>query len=136
MAAKVLHVGDDICHRIPVMEMDGIVVHRCACSVESVRALLKEEDSISAVAFNNDMFPPADAVVSTARELCDAPLILFDNALAECDEERFDIVIESPSAPSEWVKTLRQAIEDAGRFAETDGGCQQVAAVCETPKRA
>ena len=127
-AAIVLHVGDDTCYRIPVMEMSGIVVRRCACSVESVRALLKEEDSISAVAFNSDMFPPEDAVVSAARELCDAPLILFDNPLVECDEERFDVVIEVHAAPSVWAKTLRQAIEDAGKVRERS---RQLQADCE-----
>ncbi|HEX5282579.1 MAG TPA: hypothetical protein VFW30_00535 [Bryocella sp.] len=120
MAATVLHVGDDICHRIPVMELSGIVVRRCDCSVDSLRALLKEEDSISAVAFNNDIASPADAVVSTARELCDAPLILFENGSVECDDERFDVVIEVPTAPSVWADTLRRTIEGSRGLRERE----------------
>lgn len=116
MAATVLHVGNDTCHRIPVMEMSGIVVRRCECSVDSVRALLQEEDSIAAVAFNNDTFPLTDAVVSTARELSDAPLILFESASVKCDDERFDVVIEVLTEPSVWAKTLHQAIEKRARL--------------------
>lgn len=118
-AARILYVGDDICHRIPVMESHGVVVLRSAPSVAGVRSLLADGDALSGVAFQNDVCPPPSAVVSTARELSRAPLILLKNPMVECDERAFDIVIAvDGTAPAVWSKTLIQAVEEARRLRE------------------
>lgn len=117
-AARVLHVGDDLCHRIPVIEMSGIVVFRSESSAAGLRTSLMKGDLFSALTFQNDMRPPEDVVVSTARELCRAPLILLRNPMIECDERRFDLVIDVEEPPAVWSKTLKQVIEESRRIGE------------------
>jgi|SRR5215469_1086295 len=133
-AARVLYVGDDICHRIPVMESTGICVLRAECSVGGVRGSLVTREPISAVTFNNDVFPPPKAVVSTARELALAPLILLRNTAVECDEEVFDAVIDMDFSPTIWTKSLEQIIAEAHRIQKQSRQlhreCEAVRDVC------
>jgi len=112
-AGPILYVGDDICHRIPVMEMSGIVVVRSECSVGGVRASFEKNGHFSAVTFHNDVFPPDEMVVATARELSRAPLILFKSPAVDCEDWLFDLVISVPTPPDLWSRSLEQAIADA-----------------------
>ena len=114
----VLFVGEDLCHRIPVMESKGIRVARSACSVADVRAALVKGDWISVVTFHNDLFPPPEPVVLAAREISSAPLVLFRNPVVDCDEREFDVVIPVPVSPDIWSKTLTEAIEESHRLRE------------------
>ena len=117
-AGPILYVGDDICHRIPVMEMSGIVVVRSDCSVGGVRASLAKGGQFSAVTFHNDVFPPQEKVVTTAREHSRAALVLFKNAAVECEDWLFDLVIAVPAPPDVWSRWLGQAIADARKVHE------------------
>lgn len=117
-AATILYVGDDFCHRIPVMESRGIYVVRTACSVEGVRSSLAKSDGFSAVTFHNDRFPPAEPVVSAAREIFAAPLVLFRNPAVDCNERAFDLIIPVPMSPEVWSKCLSEAIEGSRRLRE------------------
>ena len=112
-AATILHVGDDICHRIPVMEKNGLVVVRVECSVGGVRSSFVNGDIYSAVTFHNDTVPLQDDVIAAARELSHAPLVLFENTSTEHDEEFFDLVIPALTSPMVWSKTVRQAISES-----------------------
>jgi hypothetical protein len=114
VTATILYVGDDLCHRVPVMETNGMCVVRSACSVAAVRAALAKGDGLSAVTFHNDLFAPPEAVVSTAREMCKAPLILFESPAVDCDEQAFDFVIPA-MPPDVWTEALAEAIEQARR---------------------
>jgi hypothetical protein len=113
MAASILHVGDDRCYRIPVMETAGLVVVRSECSVEGVRTVFAQEQVFSAVAFPIDEHPHFLEVVSTARSLTKAPLILFSDLLILADASAFDLVIPSEASPVWWLKSLGEAIADA-----------------------
>jgi len=123
-AAAVLYVGDDVCHRIPVMESAGIVVLRAECSIAGVRRSLARAKLLSAVTFHNDLFPPARAVVSTAREFSRAPLILFRNPFVECDDRLFDLVLPVGS-PAVWSKSLAQTLEESRRICEASRQLRQ-----------
>lgn len=114
--ATVLYVGDDICHRIPVMESNGILVFRSECSVGGLRTSLAKGDLFSAVTFHNDIVAPASKVVSIARELCHAPLVLFRNYSIDCDETAFDLVIPVPMPPEVWTKSIAAAIGEARKI--------------------
>lgn len=130
-AAAVLHVGDDFCHRIPVLERNGVLVLRTECSVVGVRGSFAKGDLFSAVTFHNDVLPPLGAVVSTVRELSRAPLILFRNPTVDCDERPFDLVIDvDGTPPAVWSKTLREAIEESRKLREKSQQlCQDCAAL-------
>jgi hypothetical protein len=115
VTATILYVGDDLCHRVPVMETNGMRVVCSACSVAAVRAALAKCEGFSAVTFHNDLFAPRDAVVSTARKMCKAPLILFRNPAVDCDEQAFDFVIPVPMEPDVWTDALAEAIVETRR---------------------
>jgi hypothetical protein len=116
--ATILYVGDDLCHRIPVMATKGNRVVRSACSVAAVRAALAKGDGFSAVTFHNDLSAPPEAVVSTAREMCSAPLILFRNPTVNCDEQAFDLVIPVPMPVDVWTTALAEVIEETRKIRE------------------
>ena len=117
-AAPILYVGDDSCHRIPVIERNGMVVLRSSCSVDGVRAFLANNGRFSAVTFHNDLVAPAGAIVSVARSLCRGPLVLFENSSVECDDRLFDVVIQVPTPPDVWTKILRESIKQAFEIRE------------------
>lgn len=118
-AATILFVGDDHCHRVPVMETNGMRVVRSACSVEAVRAALAK-----GAAFRLSRFITIplrrQAVVSTARELCKAPLILFKNPAVDCEERAFDFEITVPMSPDVLTRALAEAIEEARKSMERE----------------
>jgi hypothetical protein len=68
-------------------------------------------------------------VVSAARELCRAPLILFRNLSIDCDERAFDLVITVPTAPDVWAKALSAAIRESRRIHEQS---RRLRADCES----
>lgn len=112
-AGAILYVGDDICHRVAVMESAGITVLRTECSVSGVRSSFASGRIFSAVTFHNDLVPPRESVVTTARELSRTPLILFKNPGIDCEDWLFDLIISVPTPPEVWSKSLQQAIKDA-----------------------
>lgn len=111
--ASILFVGEDTCHRVPVIENAGIAVVRSECSTGSVQSALLADPLFSAITFHNDFLAPSGAVVSTARRLSPAPLVLFENPSVDCDRRLFDRVIRAPGSPAEWLRSLREAIEEA-----------------------
>ena len=110
--ATVLHVGDDLCHRIPVMELAGLTVLRTECSVAALEDLFAEGKTFSGIAFHNEIATPLPPLVSTARTFSNAPLVLFQNSLLECDEYLFDLVIPVHTPPTAWLKSLEEAIRE------------------------
>jgi hypothetical protein len=112
-AASILHVGDDLSYRIPVMETAGLTVVRSECAVPAVEHRLAQPAAFSAITFHCDAVPPDSMVVSATRGLSAAPLVLFQNPLIEGDAACFDLVIEAHTPPSTWVRSLKVAIENA-----------------------
>jgi hypothetical protein len=117
-AGAILYVGEDICHRIPVMERAGIVVLQSECSIDRVRQVLAKSNNFAAVTFHNDLVAPASEVVTTVRELSRAPLILFRNPLVDCDDWLFDLVISVPTPPEVWASSLGTAIREEHHLRE------------------
>lgn len=113
VAAAILHVGEDICRRIPVMEARGYVVHRSEPSTDCICSAFARGSSFSVITFHNDLVPPSPIAVSTARSLSAAPLVLFENASVDSDERIFDYIIPAQSRPLEWLRLLEDAIARA-----------------------
>jgi hypothetical protein len=117
-AVSILHVGEDLCYRVPVMEAAGLFVFRSECSIEGVRTALAQDDGFSAVAFAIDRRPHFPTVVSTARSLTKAPLVLFNDLSGHVDVSAFDLVIVPEESPVWWLKSLDSAIVDARNVRE------------------
>ena len=117
-AATILHVGDDICHRIPIMERNGLFVVRSECSIAGVRRSFATGDIFCAVTFHNDLFPVRRELVLAARDLSRAPLIFFENTLVDHDDELFNLVIRVPTPPEVWSRTLKEVIRQSRQIHE------------------
>ncbi|HTZ57175.1 MAG TPA: hypothetical protein VMB49_03720 [Acidobacteriaceae bacterium] len=115
-AATILHVGDDICHRIPVMKKSGFAVLRSDCSAGGIRDAFARKIPFSVVTFHNALSAPSPSLVSTARSLTAAPFALFANPFVDFDQELFELVIFAYTRPEIWVEALRSTIEEAHRI--------------------
>lgn len=129
-AATILHVGNDNCHRIPVMENAGLAVVKCEPSVSSVEKAFAGTTAFSGIAFHNQIAASLGTLASTARRLSTAPLILFRNTFADCDEHLFDLVIPVQTPPPVWLKSLEAAISVSCHLQqESELLCQDAAKV-------
>jgi len=108
--STILNVGDDPCYRIPVMERAGLIVVRTQCSVGALEDAFAVGTIFSAITFHTEVDGPVQAAVSSARRLCEAPLILFQNSSTRCDENLFDLIIPAQTPPALWLKSLQEAI--------------------------
>jgi hypothetical protein len=110
--ATILHVGEDICYRIPVMEMAGLEVRRAPCTVEGLRSALAENEHFTSLAFEVETGPVPEPVLSVARSQS-SPLVLFENPTTECLADAFDLVIPHHTPPEVWLQCLRLAVAHA-----------------------
>jgi hypothetical protein len=110
--ARILHVGEDTCHRIPVMERAGLVVCRTVCSVDGVRGALASNEKFSALTFHIDADPIPHSVLTVARSLPSA-LVLFENPGIEYDPQSFDLVIPTQTPPLTWLRCLQSVIRSS-----------------------
>lgn len=116
--ATLLHVGDDICHRIPVMERAGLIVSRSEASMSAVQSALTPGDEFAAITFHNDVKPVSSEVVYIARQLSVAPIVFFENQSVDREDCEFDLVIRDYTPPAVWVPTLVDAIEQSRKIRE------------------
>lgn len=110
--ARILHVGDDTCHRIPVMERAGLEVCRTICSVDGVRGALAGNENFSALAFHVDVDPIPNGVLTVAR-LWRSPLVLFESPGVEYDPQSFDLIIPTQTPPLTWLQCLQAVVRSS-----------------------
>jgi hypothetical protein len=107
--ATILHVGEDICYRIPLMEMAGLRVRQAPCTVEGLRRALGAHEQFSSLAFEVETGPVPVPVLNVARSQ-PSPLVLFENPTTECLPDPFDLVIPHHTPPDVWLQCLRVVI--------------------------
>jgi hypothetical protein len=109
----ILHIGEDLCQRIPVMEAAGFVVFQSDCFVLAVQSAFAREEEYSAIIFHNDFAAIPENTVHEARDLSEAPLILFQNPTIDCNDGDFDLVVPALTPPDIWLEKLREVIQAA-----------------------
>ncbi len=109
--STILHVGNDTCQRIPVMQRAGFIVVQSPESISAIRGVLLGQQALSAVIFHSDYSAPAEPILRESRRLSAAPLVLFQNPTITCIEESFDLVIPVLTPPAIWLKKLKEVIE-------------------------
>lgn len=117
-ATTILHVGEDVCQRIPVMETAGFAVLKTKIALPAIHAAFDHGDSFSAVIFHSDIHAPSRAAVYEARNLSTAPFVLFQNPSVSCANEDFDFIIPVLTPPAVWLKGLSQVIADSLKLRE------------------
>jgi hypothetical protein len=121
----ILHLGDDLCYRIPLMEQAGLISVRTECSVKALQTAFTAGQAFSGIAFHSEPTRHFGTVVETAHRLSTAPLILFRNSLADCDERMFDLIVPVQTPPDIWLKSLQETIGKYRRLRETSERLRQ-----------
>lgn len=106
----ILHIGEDVCQRIPVIESAGFVVLKCEIALPAIRTAFDHGDNFSAILFHSDISAPPVPTVRETRSLSQAPLILFQNPAIICNETDFNLVIPPLTPPALWLKSLKEAV--------------------------
>lgn len=109
--STILHIGEDVCQRIPVMETAGFAVFQSPCSIPAIHTAFDREEDYSAVVFHTDIAAVPEVAVRETRDLSEAPLVLFQNPTITCDEGEFDLVIPALTPPDIWLEKLRDVIQ-------------------------
>lgn len=118
MATTILHVGDDLCRRIPVMETAGFLVFRSKVEIPAIRTAFNREEDYSAVVFHNDIAAVPEEAVQETRSLSEAPLVLFQNPTVASNDDEFDLVIPALTPPNVWLEKLRELIHTSRETCE------------------
>lgn len=111
MATTILHIGDDLCRRIPVMETAGFLVFRSKGEIPAIHTAFNREEDYAAVVFHNDIAAVSEDAVQETRSLSEAPLVLFQNPTVASNDSEFDLVIPALTPPNVWLEKLQELIQ-------------------------
>ena len=126
-ATSILHIGNDICQRIPVVRSASFAMFQAEDSIPVIRNAFAGGDSFSAVTFHGDISAPSSSVVRAARRLSAAPLVFFENPSVYYEKIYFDfdILIPALASPNFWLKKLHDLIEVSRELRERSIRLQQ-----------
>ena len=110
MAASVVHFGDDVCFRLPVLRSAGYTVAECDSLEMLTAALARNPDAVLLEA--EPLAPMRDAAV-LVRSSSRAALILFCNETGRPVPDEFDLVIPSLTAPEQWLDKIAALLQQS-----------------------
>lgn len=116
--STVLHVGDDLCQRIPVMQTAGFIVFQSECAIPAIHHAFGRGGGFSAVIFHSDISAPPAPAIRETRALSPAPFVLFQNPTVICDDSEFDLIIPALTPLDIWLEKLREIIQAARELCE------------------
>ena len=108
MAATVVHFGEDICYRLPVLRSAGYAVEQCD-SLEQFSTFLSSAPDV--VVLEEDPQVPLLKAISFTRARSSASLVLFRHDIAMTLAEGCDLVIPTLTAPEEWLSKIAMLLE-------------------------
>ncbi len=122
----ILYCGMDDCLRIPVLQVAGFHVARCASMME-LEHWLEDEPEIGAVLFEEARGKPADSAAELARERSTAALMLFRHPAGDSSEKNFDLIIDPATPPARWLQQVAEILLARAGFAGATPGWAQIA---------
>ena len=137
-ATTILHIGNDICQRIPVMRSVSLAVFQAEDSIPAMLKAFAGGDSFSAITFHADISAPSSSVVWQARRLSAAPLVFFENPWVYYERSYFDfdVVIPTLAPPNFWLKKLHDVIEISRELRERSSQLRQECAIIRSAYQA
>jgi hypothetical protein len=121
-AARVLHFGEDGCHRLAVLRSVGFYADLCDSSAELEQRI--QAGNLDAVLFTELPLRPPELAELHSRVA--VPFVFFGDTQA--NPTTFDLVIEPITSPAVWLERLRRTIDDARRLRRQ---CAQIRARSE-----
>lgn len=108
MATNLIHFGEDICFRLPVLQSAGYAVADCH-SVEMLSAALSKGPEAVLLEEEPKLLVQAAAFLTRSRST--ASLILFRSEVDSFTAGDFDLIIPSLTPPDEWLTEIVTLLE-------------------------
>jgi hypothetical protein len=109
MSARIIHVGEDACHRVGVLVSAGYRVEECH-SIEKLREVLESDSQPDAVVITEEHSKLFRQAVALLHEHTEFPLILFGELQRSITESEFDLVIPFLASPEAWLSQVATLI--------------------------
>jgi hypothetical protein len=110
MFARVIHFGQDDCHRLMVLRSAGYLVKDCL-SLNQLRAALETADVPDAVLMGDCDGAIASEVTAIARDHSARVMVLFRNDNLALEGSGFDLIVPCLTPPEVWLEQLDVLIE-------------------------
>jgi hypothetical protein len=110
MAAHILHIGIDDCHRAAVLQSAGYDVGEYA-SLQQLATALDEMPGADAVILSESENIVPELVSRLVRGRSAAPAIFFCRSNCRVSTEDFDLVIPPLTPPEKWLKQVNSLLE-------------------------
>jgi hypothetical protein len=114
-AARVLHFGDDECHRLTVLRQAGYDAGICRSGPQLIEHV--QQAVHDAILFPD--LPDEDLQLNDLRSRTSIPFVLFGSPLDPAQSVPFDLIISPITSPVAWLQHLALTIERARRLRET-----------------
>ena len=108
--ARIIHFGDDSCHRLMVLESVGYAVERCE-SIKDLEYYISCPQRPDALILSGELRAASRVLAFLASTELPLPVILFSGTDELCSESSFDLVIPALTSPSEWLLRIEKTIE-------------------------
>lgn len=109
MMARVIHVGTDTCHRLPVLQSAGYRVDTCI-SLPELRDALTAHKQLHAVLIREGTEGAHPDAVQLTRLYSSAPIVLFRETQLDFAESCFDLVVPILVPPQTWLADIAALI--------------------------
>lgn len=109
MAARVIHFGQDECHRLMVLRSAGYSVEDCA-SLMQLRAWLATGVTADALVMSDAGGNEPEEAIALARACGALPVILFRTTNLTFEESGVDLIVPCLTPPEIWLNEVESVI--------------------------
>lgn len=102
MTARVIHFGPDECYRVQVLRQAGYIVTE-SHTLDELGLDLQRNEQVEAVFLTEGDARSTTQAAVLARQLSQAPVILFRRSSLDLDEQKFDLVHPWLESPEVWL---------------------------------
>jgi len=108
--ARIIHFGEDSCHRLMVLEGVGYTVERCE-SIQDIEFYLRSPHLPDAVVISGELQRASRVATFLSNADLPLPVILFGGTDESYSESEYDLVIPALTSPSDWLSSIEETIE-------------------------
>lgn len=114
MSPRVIHFGEDTCHRQAVLRRAGFEVIPCSNLIQ-LRDALAGRDPVHAICVIETVEVLIGKAIRLTREYCSAPIVFFRETNRQYDEAGIGIVVDTLTPPSVWLGQIHALILNSSR---------------------
>jgi hypothetical protein len=107
---RIIHFGEDSCHRLMVLESAGYMVERCE-SIQDIEFYLRSPHLPDAVVVSDDLQRASRVATFLSNADLPLPVILFAGTDEPYTETEYDLIIPALTSPSDWLLSIEETIE-------------------------